>query len=256
MGQIIEYIARRRVMQLDPAGYRSWHYENAIERIGGSSSAVVLCDVWDNHWSRGAAERAGMLAVEIDKLCERLRAVGAVIVHAPGDTGDAYEGDRARLRIAGAGPPPPQQEQIDLPPLPIEQADSVCSDTWPDPWPPGTPVWRHQHSAVRIDEDVDVISVNGGEIAAYLRANGVETVFVLGFHTNICILDRPFGIPALLRYNFKVVLLRDLTDALYNPARPPYVNHDSGTQLMVGYIEAFLTSTTDSKELVISPLDR
>ena len=29
----------------------------------------------------------------------------------------------------------------------------------------------------------------------------------------------------------------DLTDALYNPARPPHVSHDAGTALVIEHIE-------------------
>jgi hypothetical protein len=40
-----------------------------------------------------------------------------------------------------------------------------------------------------------------------------------------------------------IALIRDLTDALYNPARPPYVSHEEGTRLVVEYIEKFWCPT-------------
>ena len=40
--------------------------------------------------------------------------------------------------------------------------------------------------------------------------------------------------------------VRDLTDAMYNPARSPYVDHDEGTQLVIGYIEKFWCPTVTS----------
>jgi hypothetical protein len=43
-----------------------------------------------------------------------------------------------------------------------------------------------------------------------------------------------------------VALVRDLTDAMYNPARPPYVSHADGTRLVIEYIEiVWIKSLTD-----------
>ena len=36
-----------------------------------------------------------------------------------------------------------------------------------------------------------------------------------------------------------VILVRDLTDSLYNPSMPPFVSHDRGTELVIGHIEKY-----------------
>jgi hypothetical protein len=41
------------------------------------------------------------------------------------------------------------------------------------------------------------------------------------------------------RWGWSPVLVRDLTDTMYNPARPPYVSHEAGTQLVVEFVEKF-----------------
>jgi len=46
-----------------------------------------------------------------------------------------------------------------------------------------------------------------------------------------------------------VALSRDLTDAMYNPLKPPYVSHDAGTQLIIGYIEKFWCPTITGDDL-------
>jgi hypothetical protein len=65
----------------------------------------------------------------------------------------------------------------------------------------------------------------------------------------MCILHRSFAIEALVRRGIPVALVRDLTDALYNPAKPPYVSHDEGTRLVVEYIEKFWCPTVQSGDL-------
>jgi hypothetical protein len=55
----------------------------------------------------------------------------------------------------------------------------------------------------------------------------------MGVHTNMCVLGRPFGIRAMVKLGRKVVLVRDLTDAMYDPRQPPYVSHARGTELVI-----------------------
>jgi hypothetical protein len=62
----------------------------------------------------------------------------------------------------------------------------------------------------------------------------------------MCILNRSFGIKNMLRRGWRTLLVRDLTDAMYNPASPPYLSHEEGTALVVGYIEKFYCPTIDS----------
>jgi hypothetical protein len=54
----------------------------------------------------------------------------------------------------------------------------------------------------------------------------------------------------MVRWGVEICLVRDLTDAMYNPAFSPYVSHDEGTQLVIGYIEKFWCPTTDSTGLM------
>ena len=60
----------------------------------------------------------------------------------------------------------------------------------------------------------------------------------MGVHTNICILNRGFGIRQMTRLGFNIVLVRDLTDAMYDPRTRPFVSHTRGTELVVEHIES------------------
>jgi hypothetical protein len=71
----------------------------------------------------------------------------------------------------------------------------------------------------------------------------------MGVHTNMCILGRSFAIKKMLKRGMLPLLVRDLTDAMYNPAKPPYVSHDEGTALVINYIEKFYCPTIDSEQI-------
>lgn len=239
---------RRRKLVTEGHGRRAWVDEARMERVPPAAAAVLVCDVWDRHWSNGASRRVDELAPRIDSFCRRMRDAGALIVHAPSDTMDTYRESAARARIAGFGPfPAPTAVKLPPPPVPC---DDGGSDTV-DEFAPDTAVWARQHAAVHIDQDRDVITDDGGELAAYLAEHERSVVLVTGVHTNLCVLHRSFGLIALLGYGFSPVLVADLTDAMYDPADPPYVDHQAGTELVIRYIEAFVAPSTRSDRIVL-----
>jgi hypothetical protein len=46
-----------------------------------------------------------------------------------------------------------------------------------------------------------------------------------------------------------VALARDLTDCLYDPAKPPFTSHDNATSLLVTHIEKFWCPSLASTDL-------
>jgi nicotinamidase-related amidase len=237
---------RRQVTTRDGAGYASWHTVEADEAFSADKVAIVICDMWDNHWSRGAADRVNALAPRMNRAIRAARERGVSIVHAPSETMQFYADDPARMRVRDL-------PTIELPelteysdyPLPIDDSDGG-SDTGETSW---YKAWTRQHPAIEIDQERDGISDDGAEIYRLLRQRAIEQVLIMGVHTNMCILRRSFAIKALVRRRIPVALVRDLTDALYNPERSPYVSHDEGTQLVIGYIEKFWCPSIHSDDL-------
>ena len=45
----------------------------------------------------------------------------------------------------------------------------------------------------------------------------------MGVHTNMCVLNRTFAIKQMVKWGKNVLLVRDLTDAMYNPKMKPMV---------------------------------
>ena len=99
-----------------------------------------------------------------------------------------------------------------------------------------------QHPAIDII-GYDGISDSGEEIYNFMVAEGIENVVLMGVHTNMCVLGRPFGIRQMVKLGKSVVLARDLTDAMYDPRQPPYVSHARGTELVIEHIEKYWCPT-------------
>ncbi len=75
----------------------------------------------------------------------------------------------------------------------------------------------------------------------------MDNVILVGVHVNMCASRRPFGLRQLARNGKHVVLMRDLTDSMYNPARWPFVSQVRGTELFVQHIERRNCPTNTSK---------
>ena len=214
--------------------------------LGVRETALVICDMWDKHWCRGATERCEVLARKMAPLVERARARGIQIIHAPSETMNFYKDYPQRRRILELPrAAPPTGLGLSDPPLPIDDSDGGC-DT------PGDNVykaWTRQNAAIPIAGD-DVISDNGREIYSLLHERGIKSLLVMGVHTNMCILNRSFAIKQMTNWGIACVLARDLTDTMYDPHDRPYVPHEQGTALVVEHIEKYWCPTTLSGDLL------
>lgn len=206
-----------------------------------AETAIVVCDMWDDHHCKIAAQRVGVLAPRMNQVLTAARDQGVMVIHAPSETMNMYEGTLYRRRM--------QQATYAKPPVPIERRCARNPNEEPATLPVdakldcddaelGPVVRRHtrQHAGLDII-GFDGISDNGEEIYNFCQQEGIKNIVLMGVHTNYCILARSFGIRQMVRLGRNVVLARDLTDALYDPREPPYVSHARGTEIVVEHIE-------------------
>lgn len=269
MGGRLSLHLRRQVLELDAAGHLVWRTARQLAQWPAAQTGLLLCDVWDSHWSRGARERLEVMIPRMNAVVTAAREAGVRVVHAPSDTMEFYADHPARQRALAVevGEPPtpvlplPARDPRSLvgqlfapsgmvdeydPPLPVDAADH--GTTTPDDSP--HKAWRRQHPGIDIDAEADLICDDGPRVYACLRAAGIGRLLIFGVHTNMCVLHRTFAIKAMTKRGVEMALVRDLTDTMYSPARPPYVSHDEGTRLVVDYVEKFWCATVDSRDLL------
>lgn len=245
MPHILRLRFRSQALVTNDRGYVEWRATTEERSLPADKVAIIICDMWDNHWSRAAVERQSRFVGRMNAVIGAARAKGVLIVHAPSEVVDYYADHPARKRMSSLPviAPPPDLEHDD-PPLPVDDSDGG-SDTGESDW---YQAWTRQHPAIEIME-MDAISDQGKEVYSLLQTEGIEQVLIMGVHTGMCILHRSFGVKQMVRWGVTIALVRDLTDALYSPARSPYVGHDEGTQLIIGYIEKFWCPTVMSEDL-------
>jgi nicotinamidase-related amidase len=219
-------------------------------------TALIICDMWDKHWCPAATARVTELAPPMNLAVAAARDRGVLIIHAPSDTMEFYAGTPQRRRAqtatdAGINTEIPGYRHPDEPPLPIDDSDGGCDSENV----PAHRAWTCQHPVLDIGEN-DAISDSGREIFNLLQQESRENILLMGVHTNMCILNRPFAIRRMLALGKSVMLVRDMTDAMYNPAKPPYVSHFEGTRRVIAHIETYLCPTIESSDLTGAVLFR
>ncbi|MBX3415238.1 MAG: hypothetical protein KF708_21315 [Pirellulales bacterium] len=228
-------------------GSGEWQPATVEQPFSPGESALLLCDMWDRHWCPSATARCGELAAKMAPLVDAARAAGVLIIHAPSDTMDFYRDHPARKRaLAQAKIELPPARDLSDPPLPIDDSDGGCDD---DPAPQMYKAWQRQHPLISI-ADEDLISDDGELVYSHLERRGVKQLFVMGVHTNMCVLGRSFGIRQMARWGMPCVLVRDLTDTMYDPKDRPFVTHNEGTALVVEHIERHWCPSVASDELL------
>jgi nicotinamidase-related amidase len=210
-----------------------------------AKTAIIITDMWDKHWCKGATQRVGLIAQRMEPLLGLARSAGILIIHAPSETMDFYRDAPGRLLAENAPhSPPPQELTFPDAPLPIDDSDEGCDTSGDKPHK----AWSRETVALTVAPG-DVISDKGDEIYNVLRQHHIETVLFMGVHANMCILNRSFGVRQLSKWGLRCVLVRDLTDAMYNPASRPFVSHAAGTELVIEHIEKYWAPTTTSATL-------
>ena len=212
------FLLRSQGLTQDGRGRASWR---AVERervVAAERTAIIVCDMWDAHWCRGAAERVDEMAPKMNEVLVAAREKGARIIHAPSETMDFYADTPARQRMQAVGRvDPPASADRPAPPLPIDDSDGGA-DTGETSW---STAWSRQHPALQIDQELDGISDDGKRIWNFFQQEGIKHVVMMGVHTNMCVLGRSFAIRQMTGWGIDCVLVRDLTDAMYDPKDPP-----------------------------------
>jgi nicotinamidase-related amidase len=224
-----------------------WTPATFEQTIPANRTAIIICDMWDKHWCNGATTRVEGLARRMEPVLEQARAQSILIIHAPSETMPYYANTPGRLlaeKAPKADPPSATVSMPQEPPLPIDDSDGGC-DTDNKQYK----AWQRETPLLKI-ESGDVISDNGHEIYNVLREHGINTVLMVGVHANMCILNRSFGIRQLTKWGVHCILVRDLTDAMYNPASSPHVSHAAGTELVIEHIERFWAPSILSDDLL------
>ncbi len=133
---------------------------NAGERIADwkvAETAVIICDMWEDHPCKMAAHRVDVMAPEMNRIVAAARSLGVQIIHAPSEGMQYYDTAPQRLRLKSAPKATPPfaierwcfldpAREADYP-IPYTKTRDDCDD--PE-LSPDTNTSRRQHPAIKI----------------------------------------------------------------------------------------------------------
>ena len=245
--QKLSFVARSRVKG-DGAAKRATVLLKALD-WKPDQTAIVVCDMWDKHWCPTATARVGEMAPRMNEVLKAARQMGVTIIHCPSDTLEFYK-DTPQRKLAQQAPVVPTKVPLERwcrldpkqeAPLPIDDSDGGCDCDSP---PKEQRAWSRQIATLEIAPQ-DAIT-DSAEAFYLMKQRGITNVIVMGVHTNMCVLGRPFSIRQMVNQGQNVVLLRDMTDTMYNPAKAPFVSHFTGNDYVVEHIETHWCPTITS----------
>lgn len=246
---------------------RIWAVEERESIWDPRHTAIIVCDMWDDHWCPNAAKRVVELAKPMNEVLKAARSKGVFVIHAPSSVTKFYDDTPQRKRAKSApfaATPvplskderwgtnwcwPDKNREAELP---IDDSDMGCDCE--EKYEPHDP-WTRQIATLEI-ADGDAITDDGQETWNLLQERKIDHVILMGVHLNMCVLGRPFGIRQLTYLGKNVVLMRDMTDTMYNPKKSPHVSHFEGNDLVVGHVEKYWCPTIISTVFTGKPVFR
>lgn len=257
LASVAAYAARPATASAIPLHTRSRTAAGPVEKTvawEGGKTLLIVCDMWDDHYCRSAARRVGEMVPRLNQTLAAARRLGVQIVHAPSGTMDFYASTPQRKKmqaVAHAKPPVPIESWCYLDPkseaaLPIDDQEEPCDD---EVLRERVRFYNRQHAGIVI-ADEDGVSDDGQEIYNLIAREGIKNVVLLGVHANMCVLGRPFGIRQQTRLGMNVLLVRDLTDAMYDPRDKPFVSHKRGTEMVIEHIERWWAPSVVSNDFI------
>lgn len=212
----IRYLAMHNTSQGDVVE-ANIRYRETVWEIDPREAAFILVDFWDTHILRSHLERYRKITEQVIKpLLPAARSAGITVVHAPGFT------------IAKRYP---QWEAY------AEEADWEVREPSPQSWPPedfrkrtgdyaryerpfvtpdllevGKELYRKRMILDSVaPQPEDFVIASGGQLHRLLEDRKILHLLYLGFSTDGCVQDKDYGIKAMGKKGYNIILLRDAT---------------------------------------------
>ncbi len=204
--------------------------ENFIRReipmsLPVNQTALVLVDMWNIHFIESWIERAREVTESvIVPALNAAREAGLAIVHAP-----SPEVARKYHQFAKLKPPSPEPEP-DWPPAEFRRRRGIyAAYRGPRHQPPGIECHMRR---IGMDENLDIspaikvldddyVVATGQQLHELCKERGILHLIYVGFAANWCLLGRDYGMRAMARRGYNVILIREATTGVEFPDTLP-----------------------------------
>ena len=215
-------------------------------------AALVMVDCWNIHPIVTHQQRAEQICAErIAPVAEACRKVGVAVVHAPSPPQaklyPQWTNYACDAELFGATVPAP-----DWPPEDFRGKQGEYAQ-FARPKEPLTAKWIEEEMGERAIIDClrpqpdDLVVATGDQLHRLCRHNGVVHLLYCGFAANMCVPGRDYGMRAMQKRGYNIVLVRDCTSAIEAQTTYPTM---ALTEASILEVEMTIGFTTTSEELL------
>jgi hypothetical protein len=215
--------------------------------------ALLSIGMWSCHKCKIASEKLNEISINANLLMKKIRDGGGKIIHGSSTLVNLPQYKKMRDNITSV----PEAKlhdygMVSYPPVPIDDSDGGICELNEDY--DRKKVLMNPH--IEMDHDTDVISGHNKEILNYLIFHNIDLLLICGTHTNMCVLDRMYGVKNLIRFGLKTVIIRDLVDVVHNPKMSPFTERNKTNEIMAEWIEEYFCPTIHSEDIIIKKKDK
>ena len=209
--------------------------------------AVLVIGMWSHHQCKVADQILQELSPKVDTFLKRSRALGMKVIFGSSSLTKLPKYKQLTKNMKNIPFSALKDNGLSFPSLPFNVgADGGVVERNPDFSRTDVDI----HPSIDIC-DADAMSDNCKEILNYLYHHGVKLCLIVGVHTNMCILDRPYGMKNMARFGFPMAIVRDLTDPMVVPDGINVINRADGLDKMIKYIETNFAPSIDSRDVMV-----
>jgi nicotinamidase-related amidase len=229
-----------------------FHHQNLSVELPLDGVALILVDVWSDHYVKTHLERGHDITINrIKPVLEAFRKANALVVHAPSpdcakkySQWTQYAGDDEAFGAPGG-------ERDEWPPAEF-RSKSGDYEKWRRPEDPKDEVFddilKNRSIIPEVaPQDGDHVVVTGAQLHRLLKAQQILHLFYAGFAANMCIPFRDYGMRAMKSRGYDVVLIRDCTAAIEVAET---IDEEMLTRAAVIDTEVTIGCTVSSEELI------
>ncbi len=232
-----------------PCDEENFHFVNRDLPIPVSQAALILVDVWSDHYIDSWLQRAAEVTqAKIAPILKAARKIGLTIIHAPSPR--VVENNHPDVMS-----PPKKSESSDKNEWPPREFKTLYRTgdhaTFGRNREPRLDTWNASalHNLKIADASTPLpdepVIANGDQLHKLLTERRILHLFYAGFATNWCVIGRDYGMIAMCNKGYNNILIRDATTGV---EFHDTVNNLTATEIAIREIEtkyAWSTLTND-----------
>jgi hypothetical protein len=231
--------------------HQQFFVNGPIERIEKEKTfdprriGILVVGMWSGHQCKIADQKLQELSPQVDTFLKKCRGKGMKVIFGSQSLVKHPKYVNLRKNMKNIAFAKLEDKGLSFPPIPFDDSDGGVNERNPS----------FQRGEVDLNpqievSDTDAMTDNCKELLNYLYHHNCNLLLVVGVHTNMCVLDRPYGMKNIARYGFPMAIVRDLADPMIKPDGVVVKDREDALNKIIRYVEQYFAPSVDSRDFM------